>query len=215
MKPTGAKLSWTAADTLRIIALQGKSLGGNMRSAWFAVSIGAVLATANAQAAALSQNAQIRVALSAAPPAIAAHAGVVAHDMKGATILLRKGSNGWTCMPPSSGAGADPEPRPACFDANGLAFMTAFGAGHAPDPDKPGYSYMLQGGSGWSNTDPAATKLPPGRKDYIHIPPHFMVLSAKMANESGLPLHESDPDTHRPFVMFGGTPFALMIVPVK
>jgi len=52
-----------------------------------------------------------------------------------------------------------------------------------------------------------AEKLPPDRKDYIHIPPHFMILDAKMANESGLPLHDPDPDTHFPFVMFGGTPY--------
>jgi hypothetical protein len=30
-----------------------------------------------------------------------------------------------------------------------------------------------------------------------------------------LPLQQSDPDTHQPFVMFGGTPFAIMIIPVK
>jgi hypothetical protein len=74
---------------------------------------------------------------------------------------------------------------------------------------------MLQGGSGWSNTDPMAEKLPPNRKDYFHIPPHFMILDAKMANESGLPLHDPDPDTHFPFVMFGGTPYAILIIPVQ
>jgi len=37
-------------------------------------------------------------------------------------------------------------------------------------------------------------KLPPDRKDYIHIPPHFMILDAKMANESGLPLHDPEKD---------------------
>jgi hypothetical protein len=37
-------------------------------------------------------------------------------------------------------------------------------------------------------------KLPPDRKDYIHIPPHFMILDAKTANESGLPLHDPDKD---------------------
>lgn len=189
-----------------------------VRSRWFAVSAATVLAVAEAQAglAAPSPMAQIRAALSAAPPSIAAHAAVVVQDMKGRPVVLRKGGNGWTCFPPApTGDDADPEHKPACFDANGLAFMEAFAAGRPPDQSKPGYSYMLQGGSGWSNTDPKATKLPPGRKDYIHIPPHFMVLSARIAKESGLPLHESDPDTHKPFVMFGGTPFALMIIPVR
>ncbi|MGB9146771.1 MAG: hypothetical protein WCC14_13175, partial [Acidobacteriaceae bacterium] len=62
---------------------------------------------------------------------------------------------------------------------------------------------------------PAATKLPAGEKDYIHIPPHIMILDAKMANESGLPLHEEHPDTQQPFVMFGATPFAILIIPVR
>ena len=190
-----------------------------MKHALFAMAMAAAFSVATIQCpdAAPTQNERIRDALSAAPPAIAAKAGVVMHDMKGREIVLRRGSNGWTCLPspPPGEAGGDPEPKPACFDANGLAFMMAFAAGRAPDPAKPGYSYMLQGGSGWSNTDPMATKLALGRKDYIHIPPHFMMLSAKLANASGLPLHQSDPDTHQPFVMFGGTPFAIMIIPVK
>ena len=74
---------------------------------------------------------------------------------------------------------------------------------------------MLRGGSAWSNTDPKATKLPAGRKDYIRIPPHIMILDSKVANESGLPLHETNPNTHIPFVMFGGTKYALLIIPAK
>lgn len=74
---------------------------------------------------------------------------------------------------------------------------------------------MLRGGSAWSNVDPSASRLPPGRKDYIHIPPHIMILDAKLANQSGLPLHQTDPDTHMPFVMFGGTKHAILIIPVR
>lgn len=42
-----------------------------------------------------------------------------------------------------------------------------------------------------------------------------MILDSRLANESGLPLHQTDPDTHRPFVMFGGTKQAILIIPVK
>jgi hypothetical protein len=96
-----------------------------------------------------------------------------------------------------------------------MAFLEALAANRSPDPTKPGYAYMLQGGSAWSNLDPDATHLPPGQKDYIHIPPHFMILSAKLANASGLPLHEAHPNTGHPFVMFGGTKYAILIIPVK
>ncbi len=155
---------------------------------------------------------QIRRALSAAPAGIAAHAAVAIRSKKGQWIVLRDGNNGWTCIPASDG---DPDPLPACFDANGLAFIEAFGTGRPPDSSKPGYSYMLQGGSAWSNIDPFAEKLPAGAKDYIHIPPHIMILDAKIANESGLPLADVHPDTHRPFVMFGGTKYAILIIPIQ
>ncbi len=155
---------------------------------------------------------QIRRALSAAPAGIGAHATVAVQHKDGGWIVLRHGDNGWTCIPASDG---DPEALPACFDGNGLAFIEALGTERPPDPNKPGYSYMLQGGSAWSSLDPFADKLPAGANDYIHIPPHVMILDAKIANESGLPLKEANPDTHRPFVMFGGTKYAILIIPVR
>ena len=88
-------------------------------------------------------------------------------------------------------------------------------AGRAPNPEHVGYSYMLKGGFSWSNTDPSATKLAPGQKSPIRIPPHVMILNARLANSSGFPSGQANPDTSKPFVMFGGTPFALLIIPVK
>jgi hypothetical protein len=170
-----------------------------------------VFAAAQTECQSQDQEGLIERALSAAPAAIAAGA-TVSIRKDGKWVELRRGNNGWICIPPDK---ADPQPEPACFDANGLAFIDAMAAGRAPDPDKPGYSYMLQGGSAWSNLDPEATAIPPGQKDYIHIPPHIMILSAKLANASGLPLHESNPVTTRPFVMFGGTRYAILIIPVK
>jgi hypothetical protein len=159
-----------------------------------------------------TRHADIRRALSAAPPAIAAHATVERKDQHGRWIVLRPGDNGWTCIPRSNG---DPDPLPACFDANGMAFIRTFATGRSPERDKPGLSYMLRGGSAWSNVDPRASRLPPGRHDYIHIPPHIMILDSRLANHSGLPLHQTDPNTHLPFVMFGGTKQAILIIPVK
>jgi len=42
-----------------------------------------------------------------------------------------------------------------------------------------------------------------------------MILNARLANSSGFPSGQANPDTSKPFVMFGGTPFALLIIPVK
>jgi len=42
-----------------------------------------------------------------------------------------------------------------------------------------------------------------------------MILGASVADASGFPSGQADPDTSRPFVMFGGTPFAILVIPVK
>jgi hypothetical protein len=160
---------------------------------------------------------QISLALSSAPPSVAANATVGVMDDKGQVTELRHGTNGWTCLapdvPPSHHDSI--EHHPACFDKAGLQWIQSFEAGAVPKPDQIGYSYMLQGGSSWSNTDPHAKQLPAGQRDFIRIPPHIMILNARVANSSGFPSGQTDPDTHQPFVMFGDTPYAILIVPVS
>ncbi len=160
--------------------------------------------------------AEISQALSASPASVAAHASVVVLGDKGHRKEVRAGTNGWTCMTrdlslPEDGIAH----HPVCFDKYGLEWIENYIAGREPNPDHVGYAYMLQGGSSWSNTDPKAAKLAPGQKEYIRMPPHIMILSAKVANASGLPSGQSDPDTNKPFVMFGGTSSAIVIIPVN
>jgi len=158
---------------------------------------------------------EIAQALSAAPEAVAAQAAVARMDEHGRLTELRAGTNGWTCLAPDDPAHVGNKSFPACFDKYGLAWLEDYYAGRKPAPEHVGYSYMLRGGWSWSNTDPAARKLAAGQKDYIHIPPHIMILGARAADASGFPSGQADPDTHAPFVMFGGTPFAILIIPVK
>jgi hypothetical protein len=187
-----------------------------MRLFW-AVVIAAVAASVLPVQGQSLKDAEISRALSAAPPAVAEGAAVVRLDKKGQKVELRAGSNGWTCLANE----ADPlhpdgiEHHPACYDQYGMEWLEAWESHRVANPDHVGYAYMLQGGSSWSNTDPNAKGLAPGQKDYIRIPPHIMVLSSKAANTSGLPSGQSDPDTHKPFVMFGGTSAALLIIPVN
>lgn len=157
----------------------------------------------------------IAQALTAAPPGVAAHAAVVQMDAHGRVTRLRFGTNGWTCIPPGDPTYGGNKSFPACFDRYGLEWLEDFYAGRKPNPGHVGYSYMLRGGWSWSNVDPAAKALAPGQRNYIHIPSHIMILNAKVAQTSGFPSGQADPDTSEPFVMFGGTPFAILIIPVK
>lgn len=158
---------------------------------------------------------EIAQALTAAPPGVAAGAAVARMDARGRLTSLRAGTNGWTCIPPDDSAQVGNRNFPACFDKYGLEWIEDFYTGRKPNPQHVGYSYMLRGGWSWSNTDPTAKKLAPGQKDYIHIPPHIMILGARVADDSGFPSGQANPDTSKPFVMFGGTPLAILIIPVR
>ena len=153
----------------------------------------------------------IERAVSAGPMSIRAAAQVVSFDMQGHPTVLRTGSNGWTCLPYDVGT---PTQSPLCLDGAGLAWYTAVMQGKEPDPTVAGLSYMLVGGSVWSNLNPAATKPEHGETSYVSVPPHIMILSAKLAAQSGLPSGQTRPDTSRPFVLLGGTPFAAIILPI-
>jgi hypothetical protein len=188
--------------------------------AFFCVMVGfALISVASPRAIGQSSNlkSEIARALSAAPTSVSAGATVDIADAKGHMTELRHGSNGWTCVIDDPAAVQhDPiQHHPACFDKHGLEWMEAFAAGGVPNSDRAGYAYMLEGGSSWSNTDPSATKLAPGQKDYIRIPAHIMILNAKVANSSGFPSGQANPDTRKPFVMFGGTAYAILIIPVN
>lgn len=131
-------------------------------------------------------------------------------DADGQMKNLRAGTNGWTCVPRDVGT---PTESPLCLDRPGLAWYLAAMAGKHPDPNSVGLSYMLRGGSVWSNIHADATRPEPGQKTFVSVPPHVMILSAKVAAASGYPSGQINPDTNKPFVMQGG-PLAIVILPI-
>jgi hypothetical protein len=150
----------------------------------------------------------IASAESAAPAAIAHDASVVTVDAKGAMTTLRKGTNGWTCMPD---APQSPGPDPMCFDQNAAQWVQAW-TGHKPPPaNVVGLMYMLEGGTDASNTDPYATK-PRADNDWVKTGPHIMVVGSKDIL-TGHPAG-AKPDTKVPYVMWAGTPYAHLMVPI-
>lgn len=146
---------------------------------------------------------------SAAPASIAHKASIMVADAKGNMKTLRAGANGWTCMPdlPSS-----PGPDPMCWDANAGKWLDAYNAHKPPPTGVVGVIYMLAGGSDAGNTDPYATKPHKG-EDWVTSGPHIMIVGSKEVL-SGYPAGIK-PDTSAPFVMWAGTPYAHLMVPVK
>ena len=151
----------------------------------------------------------IASAQSAAPAAVSAKATIVTMDAKGAMTTLRKGTNGWTCMPDAPDT---PGPDPMCFDANAAKWAEAWVGHKAPPNGAVGVMYMLAGGTDASNTDPYATK-PTAENAWINTGPHVMIVGSKEIL-AGYPAGAT-PDTSAPYVMWAGTPYAHLMVPVK
>jgi hypothetical protein len=150
----------------------------------------------------------IASAESAAPASIAHDAAIVTVDAKGAMTTLRAGKNGWTCMPDSP---TTPGPDPMCMDGNAMKWAGAW-MGHKPPPaNMVGLMYMLEGGTDASNTDPYAT-TPTAGGDWVKTGPHLMVVGAPSLN--AIYKGEAKPDTGQPYVMWGGTPYAHLMIPI-
>lgn len=160
--------------------------------------------------AAASDEQLIKSAMSAAPAAISKNATIIAMDEHGKMRVLRKGTNGFTCMPDNP---TTPGPDPMCMDKNALEWATAWMEKKAPIVGKVGFMYMLAGGTDASNTDPYAQK-PTKENHWIKTGPHIMVVGA---DQSFYDQYSKgpDPDTKQPYVMWAGTPYQHLMAPVK
>jgi hypothetical protein len=152
----------------------------------------------------------IASAMSAAPAAIAKGATIVAMEADGKMRTLRKGTNGFTCMPDNP---ATPGPDPMCMDKNAMEWVGAWVEHKAPAAGKVGFMYMLAGGTDASNTDPYATK-PAAGNHWIKTGPHVMIVGADATFYDQYP-KSPDPDTKQPYVMWAGTPYQHLMAPVK
>ena len=168
-----------------------------------------LLLTASGTAKADDDAALIKSAESAAPAAVSSKAAIYAMDEKGGMRTLREGTNGWWCMPDSP---STPGPDPMCGDANSMEWAMAWIGKKDPPKGKVGFMYMLEGGTDASNTDPYATG-PADGNNWVKTGPHVMVVNA-MDMMTGYP-ESPTPETSAPYVMWAGTPYAHLMLPVK
>ena len=149
-------------------------------------------------------------ALAAAPAAVAQGAAVIAFDDKVNIRTLRQGTNQFTCIPDDP---TNPANDPNCVDENGLEWVKAWVSRTDPPKGKIGFGYMLQGGTTPSNVDPFATK-PPAGMDWMQEPPHVMVFNYG-ETMVGYPEPGEHADMTKPWVMWAGTPYEHLMLPVK
>ncbi|HEX9149528.1 MAG TPA: hypothetical protein VF958_10245 [Thermoanaerobaculia bacterium] len=153
---------------------------------------------------------KIQNAMSAAPRAISKDATIMDFPAsEGAEMpVLRKGTNGWTCLPDMADTPAN---DPQCLDKMAMEWAAAWIGHKEPNLASAGLGYMLQGGGSASNTDPYATK-PAAGEMWMKEPPHLMIFPA--GGKIDTTVYSSDPKSG-PWVMWGGTPYQHLMVPVK
>lgn len=186
--------------------------------AWFFTSAAAALALCATTVPALPQDHKapatgdakiIRSAMSAAPRAIASGATIVVFEAGDRMRTVRKGTNGFTCMPDNP---ATPGPDPMCGDQNAMEWAAAWINHKDPPAGKVGFLYMLAGGTDASNTDPYATK-PDAGNNWVKTGAHVMVVGAK-GMMAGYP-RSPKPDTSQPYVMWPDTPYEHLMIPIR
>lgn len=180
------------------LALAGCDRGGESEAA----------AVSNNEAAPSDASDPVASAMSAAPESISRDATIMQAKADGSMATLREGKNGWTCMPDSP---ATPGPDPMCMDAAAFRWAGAWIGHKTPPADAVGVMYMLSGGTDASNTDPYAQKPGEGG-DWVKTGPHIMIVGSKELLK-GHPTG-ARPDTKAPYVMWSGTPYAHLMVPV-
>jgi hypothetical protein len=149
-------------------------------------------------------------AMSAAPAAVGKDATIVVVEADGKLRTLRPGQGAFTCLPDDPNT---PGHDPICLDRNGLEWLKSLLAHQTPPEGKIWLGYMLQGGSDASVDDPFATEPPQGKK-WVQTGPHLMIGGPGIAKMLEGYSSSAD-DAHKPYIMFGGTPYAYLIVPVQ
>ena len=149
-----------------------------------------------------SKAAKIVRAMRAAPDSISKNATIVDVDW----TVLRSGSNGWQCRP-----GIAPgDTHPDCDDEVWVRLNKALDSKADFKTDHVGISYMFQGEPNANNADPFDTDLSPGEV-WVQEGPHLMVVLPDPKMLEGI---SDDPHNGGPYVMWKGTPYAHIMVPI-
>ena len=149
-----------------------------------------------------SEPAYLAKVKTAAPAEIVAKASIVMMQ-NGKPKSLQTGTNGYTCL-------IGPDGTPLCADENGMAWWKAVGSKSDP-PNKIGFIYMLAGDTGTSNHDPYQRA---SHQHWVQTGPHVMIVGPLVREMPGYPRTADVSDPSQPYVMFPGTPYEHLMLPV-
>ncbi len=158
---------------------------------------------------------QIETYSSAAPSYIGDFATVIGGNGE----ILREGTNGWICQAgnprtyPSDGWKSAHEAMPACHDEEGMKWMMAFAEGKTPNLIRDTYMWMLHGDVGEDNLVPGVLNENESTPEqWIESGPHLMLMPK---DPESLKNFTTDFRKGEPYVMFSGTVYAHLMIPVE
>lgn len=146
----------------------------------------------------------------AAPAEIVAAATILDWPARpgGEYRVIRRGGNGWTCLPDLPG---DANHEPMCLDEEWLGFIKAFLSGTDPVIKRVGLAYMLN--THWQGPNTNWTDTGPTAANHWHKGgSHLMMVVPDAALLAGYPTTPSP--NGLPYVMFAGTKYAHVMIPV-
>jgi len=168
----------------------------NLRTIIF-VSLAMLLSSA-----ANADQAEMDSAISAGPDSLTKNATIMRWNGE----VIREGTNGWTCLPDIPDDGGT---NPWCVDASWQNLLDALTNDEAPSYDKVGIAYMLAGDAPVSNITPTGKKED---GDWVEgLKAHLMILVPDHAMFDNI---STDPNNGGPWIMWPGTPYAHIMVPI-
>lgn len=157
----------------------------------------------------------------AAPSFIAANCSVV--DVDG--TVLREGTNGWTAMAANPRGMADPEngwkdpheAMPMVGDGPAMQWAMAYMGGKTPEMETDGWAWMLHGDMGEDNRkhlviDEEGVAKAKADGEWIESGAHLMLFPKDPASLEG---QTTNFNTGAPYVMFKGTGYDHLMIPVE
>jgi hypothetical protein len=209
-------LPLAAVASLGTLAACGKQAAPTSDSTAVTSSTAASTAATTASAAPVTNDEKIQNAMSAAPDSVSSAATIMDWPATegGKFVQLRAGKNGWVCYPSTPAATGAVGQDPMCLDPEFQKWAAAWMTKKPPKLTGVGVAYMLQGDRGASVTDPFAMtpQAAKNTKDWVVAGPHVMVTTPNTAALNSLP---GVPTGGIPWVMWKGTPYAHIMMPVK
>ena len=147
----------------------------------------------------------IAMVATAAPPAIVEKATILMPDGKGGTIVVQKGTNGFTC---------DVMPRgiPKCADEGGMEWLSAIRSGTGPS-EKAGLIFMLAGAPN-SSHDHHGMAESHEHFSWLDSGPHIMVVGRAAREVGTFDFRAVNADPSRAHLMYPGTKYEHLMLPM-